>query len=166
MTFILASLPSDVFEDLILIKKRAVDGFTLEPDPDYEIKWKAYAEKIAADLEGRKQFNKAGAFLLLQEKMVVYRQKVLHCWTINVPTGSDDGLVELTMTDGINVGRLSFKRDSSVANAWIDQIDHDIYVVRRMLTRICGELAAEDALIEGSERYQAWIEELIDQLSS
>jgi hypothetical protein len=146
-------------EDLAAIKQKATEGFILEPDPEYELKWKTCAERLVEGLRMQGRDERAEIFLKLQEKMVEHRRKTLHCSTMNVPLGESGSSLELLLTDGINVGRFSLKKDTAVANAWIEAIDHDVYVVRRMLTALCGELIQEDAMIEGSGRYKAWVEE-------
>ncbi len=141
-------------EDLSKIKRKAVEGFIIEPDPAYEMRWKQHADRLINNLKNQGQIEKAEALHQLQEKMCVHRQKTLHCTLINTP--SDES--EFVVTDGINVGRFSFRIGTAIVNAWVDGIEHDVYVVRRMLTSLCEGLLAENVMIEGSGRYKAWLE--------
>jgi hypothetical protein len=141
-------------ENVALIRRRATDGFVLEPDHIYEEKWTRCVNDLVENLRRRNEIEKATMLIQQQQKMSEHRKKVLDCKILDMP-GDADALV---ITDGINVGRFSFKEGTRIANAWVDSADHDVYVVRRMLEVLCKSFMIDSAMIEGSGRYKKWIE--------
>ncbi|MDP1712437.1 MAG: hypothetical protein Q8K86_08270 [Candidatus Nanopelagicaceae bacterium] len=148
-------------EEVRAIVDFARGGFILEPDLTEN--WKRSTEIVVTHLKNKGLPQEASDFAERQLRMADYRSKALHCLALDggkFACEINNGAVEFLITDGLNVGRFCLKVNSGVGNAWQDGLEHDIFVIGRMLHAMCRDKANGEVLVEGSDEYVQWMDGL------